>query len=112
MAAIPTRSCRISLCALTCVVLLACTEGVLVTVDNTAPRFTQSGVQVRAQDGNIINSKVNGSYALVGIQYGLCPYQVSLRVKRSHVLYNNATGLASAQGCKNESYGACGFGLR
>ena len=59
-----------------------------VTVSNTDPRFTVSDTQVRAQDGNMLNVKVNGSFALVAMLYGLCPYA----------------------GCKNESFGACGFG--
>ena len=59
-----------------------------VNVSNTEPRFTTSNEQVRAQDGNILNVKINGSFAVVGMLYGLCLYQ----------------------GCSNESFGACGFG--
>lgn len=59
-----------------------------VNVSNVDPRFTASGDQVRAQDGNILNVKINGSFAMVGMLYGLCQYQ----------------------GCTNESFGACGFG--
>jgi hypothetical protein len=57
-------------------------------ISNIVPRMTLSGDQVRAQDGNILNVKVNGSFAMIGMLYGLCQYD----------------------GCKNSSLGACGFG--
>jgi hypothetical protein len=66
----------------------AAQRNVTTIVDNSQPRYTVSGEQVRAQDGNILNVKINGSFAMIGMLYGLCQYD----------------------GCKNESFGACGFG--
>ncbi len=60
----------------------------LYTASNTKLRLTKQGNVVVAQDGNILNEKWHGEFALVGMSYGECPYY----------------------GCKNESYGACGFG--
>jgi hypothetical protein len=68
--------------------LLASAGWVNVSVSNTALRRTVSGAIVGAQDGNIANARFNNNFVLMGMSYGDCPYQ----------------------GCKNESYGACGFG--
>ncbi len=58
------------------------------TVSNTAPRRTRDGTVVGAQDGNLVNRKWRGQFALVGMSYGDCVYD----------------------GCANQTFGACGFG--
>lgn len=58
-------------------------------ISNTAFRTTPGGAVVGAQDGNLLNVRLaDGSFALVGMLYGDCPFAA----------------------CANESMGACGFG--
>ena len=57
-------------------------------ISNTQLRRTKLGNVVGAQDGNIVNKKWRGEYALVGMAYGECRFTA----------------------CQNQSRGACGFG--
>jgi hypothetical protein len=57
-------------------------------ISNTDFRTTRDGSVVGAQDGNMLNVRLSdGSFALVGMLYGNCPFD----------------------SCKNQSQGACGF---